>query len=101
MADISRIQLPSGNYYDIKDATARQMISGGVSFIIAWDGVSTPVIADIPAGVVVKYQDTSYTGTMTADSAQAGAFYLVKSSSQAGELDIYDEYVPGAIQLIF
>ena len=47
MADISRITLPSGNTYDIKDAVARQMISGGVSFIIAWDGASTPVPADI------------------------------------------------------
>jgi len=94
MADISKITLPSGNTYDIKDATARQMISGGVSFIIAWDGTSTPVVADIPAGVTVTYNDTDYTGTKTADSAQAGAFYLVKSSTQAGTLDVYDEYVP-------
>ena len=94
MADISKITLPSGNTYDIKDATARQMISGGVSFIIAWDGTSTPVVADIPAGVVVTYNSTDYTGTKTADSAQAGAFYLVKSSTQAGTLDVYDEYVP-------
>jgi len=35
MPEISRVQLPSGGIYDIKDATARQMISGGVSFIIA------------------------------------------------------------------
>lgn len=35
MADISKITLPSGNTYDIKDAVARQMISGGVSFIVA------------------------------------------------------------------
>lgn len=95
MADISKIKLPSGNEYDIKDATARQMISGGVSFIIAWDGTSTPVVADIPSGVVVTYGGTDYTGTMTADSAEAGAFYLVKSATQAGgTLDKYDEYVP-------
>ena len=95
MADISKIKLPSGNEYDIKDATARQMISGGVSFIIAWDGTSTPVVADIPSGVVVTYGGTDYTGTMSADSAEAGAFYLVKSATQAGgTLDKYDEYVP-------
>ena len=94
MADISRIQLPSGNYYDIKDATAREMISGGVSFIIAWDGSAAPVVADIPAGVVVTYSGTSYTGTMSAENAQAGAFYLVRSSTPAGVLDVYDEYVP-------
>ena len=95
MADISKITLPSGNTYDIKDATAREMISGGVSFIIAWDGASTPVVADIPAGVVVHYNDTDYTGSLSAESATAGAFYLVKSSTQqSGTLDIYDEYVP-------
>lgn len=92
MAEISKITLPSGNTYDLKDATARQMIAGGVSFIVAWDGSSIPVPANIPAGVVVTYNGTEYTGTMTASSAQAGAFYLVKSSTQKGTLDVYDEY---------
>ena len=96
MAEISKITLPSGNTYDIKDATAREMISGGVSFIIAWDGTSTPTVANIPAGVVVKYNGTNYTGTLAAGSAEAGAFYLVKSSTAPSSetLDIYDEYVP-------
>lgn len=95
MAEISKITLPSGNTYDLKDAVARQMISGGVSFIVAWDGVSVPTVANIPAGVKVTYNDTEYTGTMDADDAQAGAFYLVKSSTQAGGTsDAYDEYVP-------
>lgn len=96
MPDISKITLPSGNTYDIKDAVARQMISGGVQFIIAWNGTSTPVVADIPAGVKVTYQNIEYTGTLSADSAQAGAFYLVASSTTTpGSLnDVYDEYVP-------
>ena len=95
MADISKITLPSGNTYEIKDAVARQMISGGVSFVTAWDGTSAPVVADIPEGVVVTYQGTEYTGTLGADDAQAGAFYLVKSTTQAGgSEDVYDEYVP-------
>lgn len=96
MAEISKIQLPSGGVYDIKDATARQAIAGGVSFIIAWDGASTPVVSGIPAGVTVIYNETSYTGTLDADDATVGAFYLVKSSSQTtgGSLDYYDEYVP-------
>lgn len=100
MADISKIKLPSGNEYDIKDAVAREAIAGGVSFIIAWDGTSTPVVADIPYGVVVTYNSTDYTGTLSAETtgsgthAQAGAFYLVKSSTQAGVKDVYDEYVP-------
>lgn len=93
MADISKITLPSGNTYDIKDAVARAAIAGGVSFIIAWDGTSTPVVADIPAGVVVKYNNVDYTGTLSADDAVVGAFYLVKSTTQIG-LDVYDEYVP-------
>ena len=91
MADISKITLPSGNSYDIKDAVARQAIAGGVSFIVAWNGSSTPVVANIPAGVVVTYNETDYTGTLAADSAQAGAFYLVHSSSTSN--DVYDEYV--------
>jgi hypothetical protein len=91
MADISKITLPSGNSYDIKDAVARQAIAGGVSFIVAWNGSSTPVVANIPAGVVVTYNETDYTGSLAADSAQAGAFYLVHSSSTSN--DVYDEYV--------
>lgn len=92
MPEISKVQLPSGGVYDIKDATARQMISGGVSFIIAWDGASTPVPGNIPAGVVVEYEGTSYTGTMAAADAQAGAFYLIKDSDEVS--NTYNEYVP-------
>ena len=91
MADISKITLPSGNTYEIKDAVARQMIAGGVSFIIAWDGTGTPTAASLPKGVVAG----GVTGTLEAADAQAGAFYLVKSSSTPSSqtLDIYDEYV--------
>lgn len=92
MADISKITLPSGNTYDIKDTVARQMISGGVSFIIAWDGTGTADATKVPKGVKAG----SVTGTLEADSAEAGAFYLVKSSTSPSEeaLDKYDEYVP-------
>lgn len=91
MAEISKITLPSGNTYEIKDAVARQAIAGGVAFIVAWNGSSTPVVGNIPAGVVVTYNGTDYTGTLAANSAQAGAFYLVHSSSTSN--DVYDEYV--------
>lgn len=98
MADISKITLPSGNTYDIKDAVAREMISGGVSFIIAWDGTSVPDVTKIPEGVVVKYNGTNYTGTLDAEdeTVQAGAFYLVKSgtTTSGAPSDAYDEYVP-------
>lgn len=93
MADISKITLPSGNTYDIKDAVAREMIAGGISFIVAWDGTAAPVVANVPAGVVIVYNGTTYTGTLAPASAQTGAFYLVKSSTQVGPVDIYDEYV--------
>ena len=91
MAEISKITLPSGNTYEIKDAVARQAIAGGVAFIVAWNGASTPTVANIPAGVVVTYNGNNYTGTLAADSSQAGAFYLVHSSSTTN--DVYDEYV--------
>ena len=99
---IEKITLPSGNTYFIADREIRdvvdilsQAIAGGITYIIAWDGNSTPVIANIPAGVTVTYNSIDYTGTLSADSAQPGAFYLIKSATQAGgALDKYDEYVP-------
>ena len=103
MPDISKIRLPGSNTdYDIKDAVAREAIAGGVSFIIAWAGSTTPVVADIPEGVVVTYQGTTYTGTLSAETtgsgthAQPGAFYLVASATQptSETLDKFDEYVP-------
>ena len=94
MADISKITLPSGTTYDIKDSLARQLITSGVVFNIAWDGISAPDASKIPAGVVVNYNNTPTTGTLTAASATGGVFYLVKSSSLPTEqtLDVYDEY---------
>lgn len=99
---IEKITLPSGNTYFIADREIRevvdalsQAIAGGVAYIIAWDGTETPIVANIPAGVKVTYNSVEYTGTLAANSAQTGAFYLVKSATQAGStLDKYDEYVP-------
>lgn len=101
MPDISKITLPSGTTYDIKDTTARQMISGGVSFNIVWtqsdyNSSSTPTaakLAQIPSGVDVKYNQGSSTasGTMAASSTQAGQFYLVFDQDDEG--NHYDEYV--------
>lgn len=86
MAEISKITLPSGTTYDIKDKTARDMLSAGVTFIIAYkDG--TPVAGNIPYGVQVG----GVTGALEAEDAVAGAFYLVKSSEE--NLNLYDQYV--------
>lgn len=94
MADISRITLPNGSTYNIKDSVARSMIAGGINFIIAWDGNSIPIEANIPKNVAIVYNDVTYFGTLEPSSDTVGSFYLVKSSSlPSGEiLDIYDEY---------
>ena len=100
---IEKITLPSGNTYYIADREIRDVvealsdtIAGGVSYIIAWDGTAAPVEGNIPAGVTVTYNGTTYTGTLDADDAQAGAFYLVKSATitTGAPTDSYDEYVP-------
>lgn len=95
MADISKITLPSGTTYDLKDAWAREHISAmsGISFDIVWDGQSAPVVADIPAGVSVVYNGTTYKGTKAASTANTGVFYLVYSATQKGTADAFDEYV--------
>ena len=89
MPTISQITLPSGNTYELKDAYARQLLAGGLQFVICWDGTTTPVVADIPAGVIVSYNDTSYTGTKAASTAESLHFYLVKDA----ENNLYSEYV--------
>lgn len=100
---IERMTLPSGNTYYIADREIRevvdaisQTIAGGVSYIIAWDGTAAPVIANVPAGVVITYNDVEYTGTLSANSATPGAFYLIKSATDTSgsPKDVYDEYVP-------
>lgn len=106
---IDSITLPSGNIYHIADRELRdhfeklyywlidveQTVAGGVSFNIAWDGTTAPTVANIPAGVVVQYNGTSYTGTLTPAAATSGAFYLINSQTKTdgSPSDNYDEYV--------
>ena len=98
---IEKITLPSGNTYFIADREIRdvvdtlsQTVAGGVSYNVAWDGTSEPTVGNIPAGVVVTYNGTDYTGTMVANNATPGAFYLIKSATAVDGKDVYDEYVP-------
>jgi hypothetical protein len=98
---IEKITLPSGNTYFIADREIRdvvdtlsQTVAGGVSYNVAWDGTVEPTVGNIPAGVTVTYEGQTYTGTMAANNATPGAFYLVKSSTQIEGKDVYDEYVP-------
>mgnify|MGYP006988874681 CR=1 FL=1 len=79
MADLSRITLPSGTTYDIKDAQARQDIDalrqaavGGMHFI----GITTTILSD---------GDT--TSTITIDGSN-----ITLDTTDAGSLAIYGEY---------
>lgn len=97
MADISQIKLPDGNTYDIKDTTARSLING--IFVLAWNGVAAPTVANIPDGIQVTYNNTIYTGTLAANNntntSTLGKIYLVKSTTlpDDDDSDIYNEYV--------
>ena len=70
MADISKITLPSGTTYDIKDATARSQIAD----IIA-AGLEYVIVTTLP----------------TASASTKGKIYLVLSNN--GTNDYYDEYL--------
>lgn len=95
---IAQITLPDNVTYHIKDSEAREWIAdimaGGLSFVLAWDGASTPVVANIPAGVVVHYNGTAYTGTLAASATTKSSIYLVHSDATPGVTrDVYEEYV--------
>ena len=50
MAEISKITLPSGVTYDIKDATAREFIASGTSFL----GITTTALTDGATTATIK-----------------------------------------------
>lgn len=74
-------------YYDKDDVDSMVNALTRQSYIIAWDGTAEPIVADIPAGVVVTYNGNPYTGTLAASADTAGNIYLVRNG--AG----YDMYV--------
>lgn len=57
------------------------------SYVEAWDGSSTPDEENIPSGVVVTYNTTTYTGSLEASASTIGKIYLVKNSGN------YDQYI--------
>lgn len=85
MPDISKITLPSGTTYDIKDAVARQMAGAGVSFTVCTQASNTPY------GVTWDDDGTTITGTLVASGDTEGIFYLVPAFTETK--DIYAEYV--------
>ena len=86
MPEISRITLPSGTTYDLKDEVARQIASAGVTFIISRDAATTPKDVTWDDG------GTTITGTLVASDETSGVFYLVPFTTH-GDTDIYSEYV--------
>ena len=67
---------------------------GSEDYVEAWDGSSTPVAANIPAGVVVTYNTTDYTGTLAASASTTGKIYLVADGN--GNYDRYVTSVSGS-----
>ena len=57
MTEISQITLPSGTTYDLKDATARQAVAGGVIF----RGVTTTALTDGGSTNPITINSSSYT----------------------------------------
>lgn len=91
---ISQITLADGTTYHVKDAEAREWITGGLSFKVAWNGQATPVVGEIPYGVVVVYQGTPYTGQLAASAQTRGFIYLVfEGNDEQTSAPIYGEYV--------
>lgn len=74
------------DYYDKAEVDALVDSITGQSFVLSWDGTAAPVVADIPAGVVVTYGGTPYTGTLAASADTLGKIYLVKNGA---DFDMY------------
>lgn len=87
MADISKITLPSGTTYDIKDATARSAIESLNSF----EYTVSKTAATTPAGVTWDDGGTTITGTLAASASTMYKIYLVPSSN--GPNNSFDEYI--------
>ena len=87
MADISKITLPSGTTYNIKDEEARTAIAS----ITTFDYVICTNAANTPKDVQWQSGGTTITGTLVASADTKGKMYLVPDS--LGTKDIYDEYI--------
>lgn len=88
MAEISKITLPTGNTYDIKDETARNLIAAlnNWEYIVSTDAASTPY------GVSWDDDGTTITGTLVASDDTTYKIYLVPSLDTTGN-DNFKEYI--------
>lgn len=89
MPDISKITLPSGTSYDIKDATAREAIANlqNIENILSTNAATTP------EGVVWNDNGTTITGTLVASSETIKKIYLVLNESSTDQKNTYKEYL--------
>lgn len=74
---------------DVADLAISIETIGSGAFVVAWSGESTPVVADIPAGVSVTYGGDTYTGSLAAGASTVGKIYLVATGTSGN----YDRYV--------
>jgi len=83
--------------YPITDVSCVMGLNGSAvtEAILCWDGASTPVVANIPAGVVVTYNTTNYTGTLAASSSTTGKIYMVATGT-ANNYNRYMTFASGA-----
>lgn len=87
MPEISKISLPSGTTYNIKDTGARELIANIHSF----NYYICTQASDTPYGVQWDDGDTTITGTLAASSSTMYKIYLVPEDNDTG--DYYDEYL--------
>lgn len=88
---ISKIVLPNGQSYDIKDQEARDLIAsivaGGLTFVISGDASTTP------AGLTWDNEGQTVVGTLVASEQTKAYIYLVPHKKEQGVVDFYREYV--------
>lgn len=90
---ISKIVLPNGSTYLIKDLEARDLIAqiaaGSLAFVISTDAASTP------RGITWTDGNQVITGTLPAAADTQGKIYLIPHAKNAttGNVDYYREYV--------
>lgn len=87
---ISKITLPNGQTYDIKDQEARDLIEGLVQAGLKFKKSTNA--ADTPYGVVWYDHGTEIVGTLQASAADHSYIFMVPDSTQAGASKYY-EYV--------
>lgn len=89
MPDISKITLPSGTSYDIKDATAREAIANlqNIENILSTNAATTP------EGIIWNDNGTTITGTLVASSETIKKIYLVPNGNTTDQKNIYKEYL--------